>query len=284
MTPENTMTNLAASIRQRLMNWSRQHNSDFNLALVRFGIERLLYRLSRSPHAQSFLLKGSMLFLVWESEMPRPTRDVDLLAFGDAAVEKIKSQFEEILQLPVEADGLVFDKETLQVEAIRETAVYSGLRVSLQANLGNARIPVQIDIGFGDVVFPQPEKINFPTLLDLPAPKLRAYPIYTVIAEKLHAIALLGEANSRMKDFFDLWYIQSHFSIDNQLLTEAISLTFQRRKMQIKQEMFSFLGVDFILLKQNQWRTFLSKNGLAEISFTCVLEAIKILVKLGFRF
>jgi hypothetical protein len=179
----------------------------------------------------------------------------------------------------VEADGLVFDKETLQVEAIRETAVYSGLRVFLQANLGNARVPVQIDIGFGDAVFPQPEKINFPTLLDLPAPKLRAYPIYTVIAEKLHAIALLGEANSRMKDFFDLWYIQTHFPIDNQLLTEAISLTFQRRKTQIKQEAFSFLNADFILLKQNQWRTFLSKNGLAEISFTCVLEAIKILVK-----
>ncbi|MFM8764913.1 MAG: nucleotidyl transferase AbiEii/AbiGii toxin family protein, partial [Spartobacteria bacterium] len=213
--------NLAASVRQRLLVLGQKQGEPFDLILMRYGIERLLYRLGRSSHADRFLLKGAMLFRVWRDFSHRPTRDVDLLGFGSTETNDLEEIFRELCLQQVEPDGLLFLPSTVKAELIREQAVYGGIRVTLEARLGNARVPIQCDVGFGDAVTPAPEQIEFPALLDFPAPRLRSYPTYTVIAEKLEAIVLLGETNSRMKDFYDLWFLSREFEFDGNTLVAA---------------------------------------------------------------
>ena len=196
--------NVAASVRQRLLNLRVKYPGDFNVLLTRYAAERLLYRLSISPHSRQFVLKGALLFVVWLPQWHRPTRDLDLLGFGENSVERLTDLFREICQTEAVADGLEFDPASLEATEIREGQEYGGRRVRLLALLGNARVPVQVDVGFGDSITPGPCEIDYPTLLsDLPAPKLRAYPRETVVAEKLEAMVALGWANSRMKDFYD---------------------------------------------------------------------------------
>ena len=182
---------VAASVKQRLLNYSRDHGEVFNLVLLRFAIERLLYRLTQSPHADAFVLKGAMLFAAWTGKPHRPTQDVDLLGFGDPSTERLASVFRQIAIVEVEPDGLTFDAASVQVEPIREEAIYDGLRVRLLAFLGTARIPLQVDVGFGDAITPGPRDLTFGPMLDLPAPRLRTYPPATVVAEKLDAIIVL---------------------------------------------------------------------------------------------
>lgn len=197
--------NRIASIRQRLLDRARARGEDFQLVLDRFAVERLLYRLSISPHREQFLLKGAMLFAVWFDQPHRPTRDADFLGFGPAGPGRLAGIARELCTIPSD-DGLLFDAASITVEPIREEASYDGLRIRLRAALGVARCHGQWDVGFGDVVTPGPVEIKYPVLLDeLPAPQLRVYPRETVFAEKLEAIATLGIANSRMKDFFDLF-------------------------------------------------------------------------------
>lgn len=190
----------------------------------------MLYRLSQSPYAENFLLKGAMLFAVWDDKVHRPTTDVDLLAFGPADRETIARTFREIVQTPVPADGLVFDPDSITVEEIREDNTYGGVRVRLLARLGTGEVPIQIDLGSGDVVTPAPEKHVFPPLLDFPAPQVRTYPVYTVVAEKFEAMVKLGLRNTRMKDFYDLWYLAGRFDFDGAMLHRAIHATFARRE------------------------------------------------------
>jgi hypothetical protein len=216
--------NLPASVRQRLLNLSMERSQPFDLVLVRYGIERPLYRLSRSHHAEKFLLKGAMIFVVWGEDAPRPTRDVDLLGFGPADEAEVKAIFVELCGLAVEPDGLEFMATRVEVTPIREDAAYTGIRVRLEARLARVRIPIQVDIGYGDAVTPAPTEVDFPALLDFPAPRLRAYAYYTVVAEKLEAAVLLGAANTRLKDFFDLWYFSRKFEFDGLLLTEAVRI------------------------------------------------------------
>lgn len=196
--------NMAASVAQRLMNKSKEQKEPYDLILIRFAMERLLYRLSQSPYRDKFLLKGAMMFQVWSGHAHRPTRDLDLLAYGQPTASDFELLFQEICDQPVEDDGLNFLADTVRAEQIKEGDEYQGLRIKLQARLASARMTVQVDIGFGDVVTPEPEWIDFPTLLDLPAPRLRVYPRETVVAEKYQAMVMLGIANSRMKDFYDL--------------------------------------------------------------------------------
>jgi hypothetical protein len=176
---------------------SQQSKQPFDLVLVRYGIERLLYRLSLSPHGGRFVLKGAMLFAVWSETMHRPTRDVDLLGFGSADQEQLRGVFVALCGMSVEPDGLSFLPDTVRAESIRDEEAYPGTRITLEARLEQARIPLQADIGFGDAVTPAPEAIEFPTLLDSPAPRLRAYPLCTVVAEKIEALVRLGAANTR---------------------------------------------------------------------------------------
>jgi predicted nucleotidyltransferase component of viral defense system len=186
------LRNISASVEKRLLNLTRQSGEDFQYVLMRYGLERIMYRLSRSAYAQQFVVKGAMLLRVWTGEQYRPTKDLDLLATLEKSPEELNQTFHDVCSLTVEDDGLVFLSETIRVRQIREDNVYGGMRVTLQARLGKIRIPLQIDIGFGDAVTPEAQLEEFPTLLDLSAPVLLTYPRETSIAEKFEAIINLG--------------------------------------------------------------------------------------------
>ena len=256
--------NLAASVRQRLLNIARDRRADFQLVLIQYAIERLLYRLSRSVHKDRFLLKGAMLFSVWSAEPFRPTRDLDFLGQGDSAVVAAERSFKEICRTSVEDDGLEFLVDSIEGDEIREDQEYRGVRLRFEARLAGARIPMQIDVGFGDAVIPSPEIIDYPALLDLPAPRIRAYPREVVIAEKFQALVVLGIANSRMKDFFDLWMLVSAFDFEGSRLSRAIKATFERRKTRLPSDPPLALTEDFYdtAAKQVQWSAFLRKGRL----------------------
>ena len=222
-------TNLAASVHRRLLDGARHRSEDFQLTLLRFGAERLLYRLCQSEYADRFVLKGAMLLLLWQDLLYRPTRDVDLEGIGDTTPEHLGVVFRAVCRQSCPEDALVFDEESVDATPIRTTQEYGGVRVTLMAHLGKARIPLQVDIGFGDAITPAPIVRDVPTLLPLPAPRLRTYPLETVVAEKVEAMVQLGMANSRMKDFFDLDMLARRCEFDGVLLTKAVKATFTRR-------------------------------------------------------
>ena len=259
-------TDLAASVRQRLTNLARVRQEDFQLVLTRYATERFLYRLSRSKHAGNFVLKGAMLFQIWNKAPHRPTRDLDLLATGEPSIEGFEEMHREVFQESVEADGLNFDAASIRGEQIKEEDEYQGIRIRGIAKLANIRIPLQVDVGFGDAVTPRPLKIEFPTLLEFPAPTLLAYNRETVVAEKFQAMVVLGIANSRMKDFFDIWSLARDFEFDGSSLACAIAATFKRRATALPGETPLALRPEFSADagKQMQWKAFLRKGGLVE--------------------
>jgi len=256
--------NLAASVKQRLLNLAVANGEDFNLVQVRYATERLLYRMSVSRHANAFLLKGAMLFVLWENHPHRPTRDMDLLFLATHDREELESIFREVAAVEVTPDGLRFDGDSVQADEIREDNAYGGIRVKLPAYMGTARIPLQIDIGLGDAVHPEPEWTEFTTLLDFPAPRIRPYPIYSVVAEKFQAMVELGIHNSRMKDYFDILHLQRHFDFKGADLQEAMRKTFQRRRTALPAGLPEGLDEPFWkpAQKQIQWTAFLRKNNL----------------------
>ncbi len=270
-------TDRAASIRQKLRNLAREREEDFDYVLRQYVMQRLLYRLSRSEYTGQFLLKGALLFWVWNEDFHRPTRDIDLLSFGDNDVPHLESVFRQIVSQG-EDDGLVFDVASVSGIEIKEDADYSGVRITGFANLKNARIPFQVDIGYGDAVVPAAEEVRLPVYLDLPAPQLRAYPVYAVIAEKFQAMVMLGIANSRMKDFYDIRVITQSMILDGDILAQAIKATFEIRKTAIFTEALTLFSDEF---KQDtgksiQWNAFLSKNNIAdEAGFSDVVTEIQ---------
>ncbi|HEY2343068.1 MAG TPA: nucleotidyl transferase AbiEii/AbiGii toxin family protein [Chthoniobacteraceae bacterium] len=254
-------TNIAASIRHRLLNLSKERGEPFNLILDRFAAERLLYRLSVSPYIDRFVLKGALLFLLWSESLYRPTRDVDLLGFGESTIEELAKVFREVCRIAGPDDGLVFDADSVEGVTIREDQTYEGVRITLLAFLGTARISMQIDIGFGDAITPKAEVVEFPATLataGLPGAKLRAYPRETVIAEKLEAMVRLGLANSRMKDFHDVSVLARNFSFDGMALAEAIANTFTRRETAVPKDTPVALTAEFARdrTKIAQWAAF----------------------------
>lgn len=256
-------SNVAHSVFQRLLNQAKADRVDFNLLLTRYGMERFIYRLSTSAHSDEFILKGASLFLVWKGQNYRVTRDADFLGFGDPSPAHLKKVFQTICQQECpEDDGIVLLPESVTAEAIREDQEYDGVRITLIGKLGNARIPLQIDIGFGDAITPEAEDIEYPTLLDHPAPHLKAYPRYTLIAEKLEAMVRLGIANSRMKDFFDIWLLTQLFEFDGSILLTAIENTFARRASLIPEEPPLAFRPAFYedAQKQQQWKAFIRKS------------------------
>ncbi len=226
--------NMAASVQARLLQLSRNSKLSLQDLLERYCTERLLYRLSRSHHQSRFVLKGAMLLIVWgEGSSERVTRDADLLGFGDNSPTASAAAFRDICAVAVDDDGVQFEVETLQAESIRAEQEYVGVRVTLRARVGNARIPVQADIGFGDAFTLEPEEIEFPTLLDMPKPLLRAFTKETALAEKFEAMVSLGERNSRIKDYFDVWLLSRRFDFPGERLAQAIATTFARRNTAI---------------------------------------------------
>lgn len=255
---------VAASVHQRLLNRSRKRAENFNLLLVQYTIERLLYRLSQSPYADRFVLKGALLFWVWQAPSHRPTRDLDLLGFGSSSQDILVELFRQVCLTGVEPDGLVFDPASIQIWEIREDQEYGGQRVEILAQLGSARISVRIDIGFGDVVSPAVVETEYPTLLDSPSFLLRIYPKESVVAEKLHAVVTLEMTNSRMKDFFDLWTLSRLFAFDGRVLSPAIQSTFDCRHTAIPSAAPIALTPEFSEHpdKIKQWQGFLGRNRL----------------------
>jgi hypothetical protein len=258
--------NVAASVRQRLLNRARAEGRPFGEVLQYFAMERFLYRLAKSRHAQQFVLKGALMLKVWNASKMRSTMDIDLLGRADNDVEAMNGVVREICETPVEIDdGLIFDTGSLSGERITEAAEYQGVRLRFEATLGVAKVPMQVDVGFGDIVSPAIAPITYPTILDLPAPQLLAYTQESAIAEKFEAMVKLGELNSRMKDFFDIWAMSSEFDFDGSKLRAAIAATFRRRGTPIPSGIPTALTDDFAsnAQKQIQWRGFARRIRLA---------------------
>ncbi|MEO8974674.1 MAG: nucleotidyl transferase AbiEii/AbiGii toxin family protein [Casimicrobiaceae bacterium] len=268
-----TLRNIGASVRARLLTLSRENGQTLDLLLTRYALERLLYRLSISPHRDRFVLKGAMLITTWFDDPHRATRDVDLLGYGDPSSEPMLATFREIASIAAD-DGLTFDTEALRVDLIREELVYGGLRLRTTAALASARISVVIDIGFGDAVEPGIEEIDLPVLLDLPAPHLRAYARETVIAEKFQAMVALGRANSRMKDFYDVWVLAKRYDFDDDRLPRAIAATFDRRGTPLPAVLPDALTAEFARdeAKRRQWSAFSTDLAVPTGRFDDVIE------------
>jgi hypothetical protein len=259
-----TVKNIGASVRARINNKAKTDKVNTQFLLTRYSLERLLYRLAVSEHRDSFLLKGALLFDLWYDVPLRPTRDIDLLGFGMAEIPYLFKVFEDLCAIEVE-DGISFDAATINAEEIRKDANYSGIRVTLIGTIDSAKCTVQVDVGYGDAVTPAPEIATYPVMLeDMPAPELRVYPQYTVIAEKFEAIISLGMVNSRMKDYFDLWVLLRNADLDQAILKQAVQATFNRRKTEIPTGIPTGLSEQFASdgTRRALWDAFVSRNKL----------------------
>lgn len=255
------LKNLPASILARLKNRARDTGEEFQTLLTRFALERLLFRLSVSKHQDSFVLKGAFLFLAWGESIERPTRDLDLLAEGAPDIERLERIFRELCEQDVESDGVIFVADTVRGRMIREQVPYDGIRINLDARLGNAVLRLQIDVGFGDALVPAPIEIDFPVLLEFPCPRLRAYRSETVVAEKCEAMVALGLANSRLKDYYDLWRLASTRDYEGPVLALAIRAVFERRQTMIPEGIPAGLTDSYSEQWGVQWLGVLNRFG-----------------------
>lgn len=271
--------NISASVRQRLLNLRQDAGVDYNALLTQYAIERFLYRLSKSELAGRFVLKGAMLFRVWSGSPYRPTKDLDLLGHGEATTDAVADAMRQVIDTPVEDDGLSFDADSMTAAGIREEQEYGGIRVRLVAMLGTARIPMQIDVGFGDVMTPEATVHTYPTLLGMAAPRLRMYPPETVVAEKLQAAVVLGMTNSRMKDYYDLLVIFRTCRLADEVVAKAIAATFSRRQTALPPDLPPGLSDGFGRdpAAKRLWREFLRRLQIDDASddFSEVVATIR---------
>ena len=270
--------NLAASVHDRLLALSRQRREGFQLLQTRYAQERLLYRLTRSRHSRQFVLKGALLYTIWNDQPYRPTRDLDLLGYGDGSAEGLRAAFQEICSVSVEPDGLEFDPDHIEVSEIRENQEYGGKRIRLMARLGSSHIVLRVDIGFGDAVTPGVQNQLFPVLLgEMPRPYVQTYPRETVVSEKLQTIVVLGMMNSQMKDLFDLDVMATRFSFDGPILVQAIRATFNRRKTLIPREPPLALLDAFAedAAKGKQWQAFLHRGDMEAVALPVTMKRLQ---------
>ena len=258
--PRDARKNVGASVRAKLLDRARKEKTDYQVLLTRYALERLLYRLGISEHRDRFVLKGAMLFITWLNDPFRPTRDLDLLGFGANDSDSIAETFKAICQTEAPDDGVIFSVDTLTAAPIREDVEYGGVRVQTHATIDGARIPIQVDIGFGDAITPAPLEITYPVLLDSPAPRLRAYPAATVVAGKFNAIVVLGIANSRLKDYYDLWFISNTFTFELTELRNSVKRTFERRDTPIPKDVPVGLSAVYGEEWSARWKAFLKRE------------------------
>ena len=257
---------MAASVRARLLNKSKKTQRPFQELLQFYGLERFLYRFSQTEHVEKFLLKGALMLQVWGTPSSRPTRDIDLLGFANNEISTIEKVVKDGYKVAVENDGLYFDSESVTGDPIKEDADYAGVRIKFFGYLEKARIPMQVDVGFGDVVHPHPDEQDFPTILELPAPRLLMYPRETVVAEKFEAMVYLGALNSRFKDFYDVWLLSRNFRFDGEVLASAIDKTFQHRRTPLSTKPIA-LEPGFMKSEraQKQWIAFVRRSSLERV-------------------
>ena len=257
------LTNIAASVRTKLLARTQTRGEEFNLGLQRYAAERFLYRLGASRHRDTFVLKGAMLFALWGGSMYRATRDLDLTGYGQNEIQWLIDAVREICITPCPTDGLTFKPDTVEAEPIRDESDYGGFRVRLSALLDSAQIRLQVDVGFGNAIVPEAQDEQYPTLLNGPPPLIRAYPRESVVAEKLHAMVALGSATSRWKDFYDLHVLSMLFPFAGHQLTQSIAATFERRQTAIPQALPVALAPAFFAEENRaaQWRTYLDRKG-----------------------
>ena len=264
---EGGLKDIASSVHQRLLNIARQTDRPFNELLQYYAMERFLYRLSKSRHRDRFVLKGALMLIYWGAPISRPTADIDLLGYLDSEVDTVASIMKDICEKQVVPDGMIFHAESISGETIIEGAEYQGVRVKVRGGLGNAKVTAQIDVGFGDVVIPSPEKMTYPAILDFPTPRLLGYSRESTIAEKLATMIRLGILNSRMKDIFDIWLLSQQFAFDGEVLSRAIIECFIRRGVEAVAEPVA-LSSEFTddPAKATQWRAFKRKSRLDGVS------------------
>lgn len=268
---------IAASVHARLLAGANRRNENFDLTLQRYGAERFLYKLGMSRYREQFILKGALLFALWSASLYRATRDVDLTGYTQDDPASLIAIVKELCSITCPEDGLAFLAESVRAEPIRDKSEYHGFRVKLMAMLGRARIPLQVDVGFGDVVEPPAVEVSYPTLLDAPAPRIRAYPPEAVIAEKFHAMVMHGQLNSRFKDFYDLYRLANERSFDGPQLARAIDATFQRRRTGIDVQPVALSGAFYSdPARAAQWRSYIDRNQLPEApaDFTVIGQTI----------
>jgi hypothetical protein len=271
-----TTKNISASIRQRLLNKARNEQKPFQQLLQYYAMERFLFRVGQSQYSNNFILKGALLLMAWEAPQIRPTKDIDMSGKTSNDPEKLLFKMKEILETEVIDDGIVFDTHTLRYETITDEADYKGIRILFIAFIDNAKISMQIDIGFGDVIYPEPEKRNYPIILDLPSPEVLCYSIESSIAEKFEAMIKLGIFNSRMKDFYDIWFLSQQFSFKISILSRALFETFSNRSTELPSDIIIF-DDGFIGEKQKQWEAFYKRvhNDESIPAFQSIVDDIK---------
>ncbi len=269
--------NIAASVRSKLTNQFKMTGENLQTLFVRYANERFLYRLSQTEHRTKFLVKGATVFAFWFDQPHRPTKDLDLLGYGKNEIPELEHIVREICAIR-EDDGLKFLTETIKGSLIREDHEYQGVRITITVMLERARIPVQIDVGFGDAVTPEAKEVELNTILDFPAPRVRIYPKETVVAEKFEAMVTLGLGNGRMKDFWDLNYLIKHIEFEGNILQNAIRNTFANRQSKLPQELPVALTDDFAAneLKLSLWSGFIRRNNIkTEIDFAEVIKHLR---------
>lgn len=269
--------NIAASIHQRLLDRAKESARPFNELFQYYAIERFLYRLSQSPHAGKFILKGALMLLVWDARTSRSTMDIDMLGRMKNDLEAVIDLVREICRQEVAPDGVVFDPGSVRGDRITEDTKYEGVRIRFRGALDNARIAIQLDVGFGDVVVPSPKLTTYPAILDLPAPRVRGYSRESTIAEKFEAMVRHGVMNSRMKDFWDIRLLSRQFDFDGKTLAAAIAETFSKRHTAIPADPVAFTEI-FIKdeAKSTQWKAFLRKNRMSDSTdtFTSAVHSV----------
>lgn len=254
------VVNLPVSVLHRLRNKARAEGRNPQELLRYYAIERFLYRLAQSVYAEKFVLKGALIFLAWGLDLARPTRDIDLAGFAPVNVETISRVMKDVCRTAVIADGMAYDAESVRGVIIREGMRYLGVRISIDCALGKTRLPIHIDIGAGDAITPGVVHVRYPVLIDMPAPELCGYPPETVVAEKVEAMVTLGEINSRMKDFYDVWLITRRLEFEGGALQQAIQATFHRRQTSMPTQLPPAFTDDFASNKQPMWSAFVARN------------------------
>jgi hypothetical protein len=276
--------NIEASVRALLQNKAKETNRPFAEVLQYYGMERFLYRFSCSEYVDKFILKGALMFTVWQVPQRRTTLDIDFSSTYGNQIATIEKVIRDVCKVSVAPDGLIFDSQIIKGQKIKEDADYEGVRVKFRGFLERARIPMQIDVGFGDVIYPKPKTINYPVILDFPKPRLKGYPAESVVSEKFEAMVKIGLLNSRMKDFYDIWLMMRQFDFDGLKLVEALKRTFRHRKTSLPQHkpLFAEEIYDEKSDRQTLWRAFLRKGDIKhapEKLSTTAREIEKFLIK-----